>query len=78
MKLEIVGNEATLKMLGLLPKTGILCSTFTDGSIINKQPLKQLHKFRIKGHIIMAYSRKNAIKRLSAKGLIQNKKSKKK
>lgn len=78
MSLEIYGNESTLKMLGLLPKTGVLRSTFADGSPINQQQPKQLHEFRIKGHTIMAYSRKDAIKRLSAKGLIQNKKSKKK
>lgn len=52
-------------------------NTLADGKPITQQP-KQLHEFRIKGHTIMAYSRKDDIKRLSAKGLIQNKKSKKK
>lgn len=52
-------------------------NTLADGKPVVQQP-KQLHEFRIKGHTIMAYSRKDAIKRLSAKGMIQNKKSKKK
>ena len=36
---------------------------------MNKQP-KQLHEFKIKGRIIMAYSRKDAIKRLKTRGKI--------
>lgn len=52
-------------------------NTLADGKPIT-QPPKQLHEFRIKGHTITAYSRKDAIKRLSAQGLIPNKKSKKK
>lgn len=52
-------------------------NTLADGKPITQQP-KQLHEFRIKGHTIMAYSRKDAIKRLSTKGMIPNKKSKKK
>lgn len=45
-------------------KTG---NTLADGKTIKQQP-KQLHEFRIKGHTVMAYSRKDAIKRLKAKG----------
>lgn len=40
-----------------------------DGKPRKQQP-KQLHEFRIKGHIVMAYSRKDAIKKLKVKGLI--------
>lgn len=43
-------------------KTG---NTLDDGKPIKRQP-KQLHEFRIKGHVIMTYSRKDAIKRLKA------------
>ncbi len=49
-----------------LTKTG---NTLADGKPIKQQP-KQLHEFRIKGHTVMAYSRKDAIKKLKAKGLI--------
>ena len=47
-------------------KTG---NTLSDGKPIKQQP-KQLHEFKIKGHTVMAHSRKDAIKRLKAKGLI--------
>lgn len=47
-------------------KTG---NTLADGKPRKQQP-KQLHEFRIKGHTVMAYSRKDAIKKLKAKGLI--------
>lgn len=49
-----------------LTKTG---NTLADGKPRKQQP-KQLHEFRIKGHTVMAYSRKDAIARLKAKGLI--------
>lgn len=49
-----------------LGKTG---NTLADGKPIKQQP-KQLHEFRIKGYTVMAYSRKDAIARLKAKGLI--------
>lgn len=45
-------------------KTG---NTLADGKPRKQQP-KQLHEFRIKGHTVMAYSRKDAIKKLKAKG----------
>lgn len=45
-------------------KTG---NTLSDGKPRKQQP-KQLHEFRIKGNTVMAYSRKDAIKRLKAKG----------
>lgn len=35
-----------------------------------KSSIKELHEFRIKGHTVKAYSRKDAIKKLKAKGLI--------
>lgn len=47
-------------------KTG---NTLADGKPRKQQP-KQLHEFRIKRHTVMAYSRKDAIKKLKAKGLI--------
>lgn len=47
-------------------KTG---NTLADGKPVKKQ-VRQLHEFRIKGNTIMAYSRKDAIKRLKAKGLL--------
>lgn len=47
-------------------KTG---NTLADGRA-GKPQQKQLHEFKIKGHTIMAYSRKDAIKRLKAKGLL--------
>lgn len=43
--------------------------TVTNGKAIKPQ-FKQLHEFKIKGHTIMAYSRKDAIKKLKAKGLL--------
>lgn len=45
-------------------KTG---NTLADGKPRKQQP-KQLHEFRIKGHTVKAYSRKDAIKKLKAKG----------
>lgn len=42
-------------------------NTLEDGKPIKRQP-KQLHEFKIKGHTVMAYSRKDAIKRLKMKG----------
>lgn len=45
-------------------KTG---NTLADGNPIKQQP-KQLYEFRIKGNTVMAYSRKDAIKKLKAKG----------
>ncbi len=45
-------------------KTG---NTLADGKPKKHQP-KQLHEFRIKGYTVMAYSRKDAIKRLKAEG----------
>ena len=47
-------------------KTG---NALADGKPRKQQP-KQLHEFIIKGHTVMAYSRKDAIKKLKAKGLI--------
>lgn len=44
-------------------KTG---NTLADGHPIRQQP-KQLREFKIKGHTVMAYSRKDAIKRLKRK-----------
>lgn len=42
-------------------------NTLADRKPIKQQP-KQLHEFRIKGHTVMAYSRKDAIARLKTKG----------
>lgn len=39
-------------------------------SITVKPIIKQEHEFNIKGHTIMASSRKDAIKRLKAKGVL--------
>lgn len=47
-----------------LTKTG---NTLAGGKSIKQQP-KQLHEFRIKGYTVIAYSRKDAIKKLKAKG----------
>lgn len=47
-----------------LTKTG---NTLSDGKPRKKKP-KQLKEFKIKGHTVMAYSRKDAITRLKAKG----------
>lgn len=42
-------------------------NTLADGKPRKQQP-KQLHEFRVKGHTVMAYSRKDAISKLKAKG----------
>lgn len=43
---------------------------------VNVKPVqpKELHEFTIKGHTIMAYSKKDAISRLKAQGKITKKK----
>ena len=46
-----------------MTKTG---NTLADGHPVRQQP-KQLREFKIKGHTVMAYSRKDAIKRLKRK-----------
>lgn len=50
-------------------RTRSVGNTLADGKPIKQQP-KQLHEFKIKGRIIMAYSRKDAIKRLKTRGKI--------
>lgn len=44
-------------------------NTLEDGKPRKQQP-KRLHEFKIKGNTVMAYSRKDAISKLKAKGLI--------
>lgn len=69
---EISGRYGTMNKRGVFgvpeyrTKTG---NTLADGKPRKQQP-KQLHEIRIKGHTVMAYSRKDAIKKLKAKGLI--------
>lgn len=63
-QMAIMGSQSNV--FGAPQSCGKTGNTLADGKPRKQQP-KQLHEFRIKGHTVMAYSRKDAIKRLKTK-----------
>ncbi len=64
-QMAMAGSQSNV--FGATKSWGKTGNTLADGKPRNQQP-KQLHEFRIKGHTVMAYSRKDAIKKLKTKG----------